>query len=116
MSSAPEWQVADHGDGPVGPGGRRLGGARLHRVRRRRDGRVRFHCRPGVDGLPPGRAWRSASLDVVVKDVDLRDDAGVIAICTRGAFCQAVAILDLPLPVPRPEGAEWIDAYRHWLA
>ncbi len=55
-------------------------------------------------------------LDVVVKDVDLRDDAGVVAICTRGAFRGAVPILDLPLPVPRPEGAEWIDAYRHWPA
>lgn len=55
-------------------------------------------------------------LDVVVKDVDLRDNAGVVAICTRGAFRQSVPILDLPLPVPSPEGAEWIDAYRHWLA
>ncbi len=54
-------------------------------------------------------------LDVVVKDVDLRDHVGVVAICARGAFRQAVPILDLPLPVPRPEGAEWIDAYRHWL-
>jgi Calcium binding len=54
-------------------------------------------------------------LDVLVEDVDLRDDAGVVAICTRGAFRQAVPILDLPLPVPRPEGVEWIDAYRHWL-
>jgi Calcium binding len=54
-------------------------------------------------------------LDVIVKDVDLRDDAGVVAICARGAFRQAVPILDLPLPVPRPEGVEWIDAYRHWL-
>jgi len=55
-------------------------------------------------------------LDVMVEDVDLRDDAGVVAICTRGAFRQGVPILDLPLPVPRPEGAEWIDAYRHRLA
>jgi hypothetical protein len=54
-------------------------------------------------------------LDVTVQDVDLRDDAGVIAICARDAFRQAVPILDLRLPVPRPEGAEWIDAYRHWL-
>jgi hypothetical protein len=53
-------------------------------------------------------------LDVVVEDVDLTDDACVIAICTRGAFRQAVPILDLPLPAPRPEGAEWIDACRHW--
>jgi hypothetical protein len=54
-------------------------------------------------------------LDVIVKDVDLREDVGVVAICARGAFRQAVPILDLPLPAPRPEGAEWIDAYCHWL-
>jgi hypothetical protein len=54
-------------------------------------------------------------LDVLVEDVDLRDDACVVAICTRGAFRQAVPILDLPLPAPRPGRAEWIDAYRHWL-
>jgi hypothetical protein len=54
-------------------------------------------------------------LDVIVKDVDLRDDAGVVAIWTRGAFRRAVPLLDLPLPVPRPEGAEWVGAYRHWL-
>ena len=54
-------------------------------------------------------------LDVVVEDVDLRDDACVVAIRIRGAFRPAVPILDLPLPASRPEGAEWIDAYRHWL-
>jgi hypothetical protein len=54
-------------------------------------------------------------LDVLVEDVDLRDDADVVAIGTGGAFRQAVPILDLPLPVPRPEGVEWIDAYCHWL-
>jgi hypothetical protein len=27
---------------------------------------------------------------------------------------QAISILDLPLPSPRPNGSEWIEAYRHW--
>jgi hypothetical protein len=26
-----------------------------------------------------------------------------------------IPILDLPLPTPPPGGAEWIEAYRHWL-
>jgi hypothetical protein len=29
---------------------------------------------------------------------------------------QAIEILDLPLPDPAPEGAPWIEAYRHWAA
>lgn len=27
---------------------------------------------------------------------------------------QALPILELPLPSPPPEGAEWIEAYRQW--
>jgi hypothetical protein len=28
---------------------------------------------------------------------------------------QPIAILDLPLPAPAPDGAQWIEAYRRWL-
>ncbi|MGI8894284.1 MAG: calcium-binding protein [Casimicrobiaceae bacterium] len=52
---------------------------------------------------------------VKVARLDLRGDNGIVAICTRGRERQSVPILDLPLPSPRPEGAEWIDAYRHWV-
>jgi hypothetical protein len=38
----------------------------------------------------------------------------IVAICRRDGHKQAIPILDLPLPVPRPDGAEWIDAFRHW--
>ena len=38
----------------------------------------------------------------------------LVAICVRGQHRQAIAILDLPLPDPPPQGAEWIAAYRHW--
>jgi hypothetical protein len=31
-----------------------------------------------------------------------------------GKAKQRIPILDLPLPTPRPEGTEWIDAYRRW--
>ena len=56
-------------------------------------------------------------LGVVVKvaRLDLRGDHDIVAICTRGRERQSVPILDLPLPRPRPAGAEWIEAYRHWV-
>ncbi len=56
-------------------------------------------------------------LGVVVKvaRLDLRGDNDIVAICTRGRERQSVPILALPLPSPRPAGAEWIEAYRHWV-
>jgi len=56
-------------------------------------------------------------LGVVVKvaRLDLRGDKDIVAICTRGRERQAVPILALPLPSPRPPGAEWIEAYRQWI-
>ncbi len=52
---------------------------------------------------------------VNVTRFDLRDDNRIMAICERGRDKQAVGIADLALPSPRPEGAEWIEAYRFWL-
>jgi hypothetical protein len=52
---------------------------------------------------------------VTVQNVELTDDGRMVAICVRGTARQAVCIPDLPLPQPRPAGAEWIDAYRYWL-
>jgi uncharacterized Zn finger protein len=56
-------------------------------------------------------------LGVLVKVValDVRGDRDIVAICARGRKRQAVPILDLPLPSPKPEGVEWIEAYRHWV-
>ncbi|MDQ7905501.1 hypothetical protein RB614_13305 [Phytohabitans sp. ZYX-F-186] len=51
-------------------------------------------------------------VEVTVRKVDLRDD--IVAICHRGRERQAISIVELPLPDPPPEGAEWIAAYRHW--
>lgn len=51
---------------------------------------------------------------VTVERVDLNTSGHVVAICRRGRHRQALPILDLPLPTPPPEGAEWIEAYRHW--
>jgi len=51
---------------------------------------------------------------VTVKAVDLTEREEIVAICRRGRLRQAIPILDLVLPSPRPAGAEWIEAYRHW--
>jgi hypothetical protein len=40
--------------------------------------------------------------------------SGIVAICARGRHRQAIPVLDLPLPDPPPQGAEWIAAYRRW--
>lgn len=57
---------------------------------------------------------RVLGVDVTVECVDLRNDGSVVAICTRDGIRQPIPILDLPLPAPPPDGAEWIDAYRRW--
>jgi hypothetical protein len=53
--------------------------------------------------------------DVTVEGVDLAEDNSILAICTRSRMRQAVRVVDLPLPEPLPAGAEWIEAYCHWL-
>jgi len=55
-------------------------------------------------------------VSVTVERVDLDKADQIAAICSRGRRVrQRLPILDLPLPNPPPEGAEWIEAYRHWL-
>ena len=51
---------------------------------------------------------------VTVESIDLRGDDRIVAVCKRGKVRQPIAITDLPLPTPKPPGAEWIEAYRHW--
>lgn len=61
--------------------------------------------------------FEATMLGVLVNVValEVRGDNGIVAICTRGRERQSVPILDLSLPSPRPEGVEWIEAYRHWV-
>jgi hypothetical protein len=54
-------------------------------------------------------------VDVTVTGIELSDDDQIVAICARGQKRQRIPILHLPLPTPLPGGAEWIEAYRHWL-
>jgi hypothetical protein len=51
---------------------------------------------------------------VTVERVDITDDEQIVALCRRGRSRQRIPVLDLPLPSPRPAGAEWIEAYRSW--
>jgi hypothetical protein len=53
-------------------------------------------------------------VEITVERVEVTDDELIVAVCARGKSRQRVPILDLPLPDPRPGGAEWIDAFRRW--
>ncbi|MGC2029055.1 MAG: calcium-binding protein [Steroidobacteraceae bacterium] len=53
---------------------------------------------------------------VTVERIDLDGSEQIVAICRRGQARQSLPINDLPLPAPLPDGAEWIEAYRHWRA
>jgi hypothetical protein len=52
--------------------------------------------------------------EVIVERVDLTDDERIVAVCRRGRSRQLISILDLRLPDPPPDGAEWIEACRRW--
>ena len=53
-------------------------------------------------------------LDVTVEAIQLTEAAEMVAVCAHGSIRQAIPLLRLPLPKPRPRGAEWIEAYRRW--
>lgn len=53
-------------------------------------------------------------VEVTVERIAMNDAEEIVAVCTRGRTRQTIPIFDLPLPVPPPRGAEWIDAYRRW--
>ncbi len=53
-------------------------------------------------------------MEVTVERIEMNDADEIVAVCRRGREGQRISILDLPLPEPRPEGAEWIEAYRRW--
>lgn len=54
-------------------------------------------------------------VSVTVERVHLTRREEIVAVCRRAGVRQTVPLLDLPLPSPPPAGAEWIEAYRHWL-
>jgi hypothetical protein len=53
-------------------------------------------------------------VEVTVDRIEMNEADEILAVCRRGRDRQRIPVLDLPLPEPRPKGAEWIDAYRRW--
>lgn len=53
---------------------------------------------------------------VTVASIELVGGNRVAAMCVRGRKSQLLALEHLPMPTPPPEGAEWIAAWRRWLA
>jgi hypothetical protein len=53
-------------------------------------------------------------MEGIVERFDMTDDEQIVAVCLRGKSQQPISILDLTLPDPPPEGAEWIEAFRRW--
>ena len=53
-------------------------------------------------------------VEVTVERLDMTDDEQIVAVCARGKSKQRVPILELPLPTPPPDGADWIMAFRRW--
>ena len=51
---------------------------------------------------------------VTVRDVELTVDGRIVARCIRNGMEQRISLLDLRLPDPRPDGAEWVEAFRRW--
>jgi hypothetical protein len=51
---------------------------------------------------------------VTAERIELTVGDEIVAICTHGRTRQAISLLELPLPVPPPQGAEWIEAFRRW--
>jgi hypothetical protein len=53
-------------------------------------------------------------MEATVERLDMTDDEQIVAVCSHGKSEQLILILDLTLPDPPPEGAEWIEAFRRW--
>jgi hypothetical protein len=53
-------------------------------------------------------------VEVIVERVDMNDADEIVVVCRRGRERQRIPILDLPLPEPKPQGAEWVEAFRRW--
>lgn len=62
--------------------------------------------------VPFATQW--LGVQVIVEAVALTEDERIVVVCSRGRHRQRLPILDLPLPDPAPEGAEWVEAYRAW--
>jgi hypothetical protein len=53
-------------------------------------------------------------VEATVEGVEMNEAEEVVAVCRRGAHRQRISMLELVLPSPPPDGAEWIAAYAYW--
>lgn len=56
-------------------------------------------------------------LDVVamVEGVDITASGDIVAVCRRGKARLRIPVQELEFRLPRPAGAEWIEAYRRFV-
>jgi hypothetical protein len=54
-------------------------------------------------------------VEASVAAIEMDEFGRIKAVCERNGEQQRIDLLDLPLPSPPPQGAEWIAAYRRWL-
>ena len=90
--------------------------------KRQRKGKagLRQHSKARLDQLVENNlafpfATTVLGVAVTVERVDLTQREVIVALCRRAGVRQTVPLLDLPLPSRPPAGAQWIEAYRHWL-
>ena len=55
-------------------------------------------------------------IEAIVVKVDLNEDSQVVALVTRGNSSMEVRLEDVALLAPLTKGAEWVFAYRRWIA
>jgi Calcium binding len=67
------------------------------------------------DHLAVPFATHVLGVEVSVVGVKMDDNGSLKAVCERNGKRQLIGLIDLELPSPRPQGAEWIAAYRRWL-
>lgn len=53
---------------------------------------------------------------LTVQGLAVGEDDEILAVCVRSGEKVGLPLLDLPLPKPPPKGAEWLEAYRLWVA
>src|SRR3954453_24045657 len=55
---------------------------------------------------------RLFGVDVSVEQIEQTDNDDIVAVCRRDTDTAAIRLVDLPLPTPLPEGAQWIAAWK----
>ena len=57
---------------------------------------------------------RLFGVDVSVEQIEQTEHDDIVAVCRRDNDTAAIRLVDLPLPTPLPEGAQWIAAWKKW--